>query len=389
MSKLKLMVVFMAFASLLSAASCGNKLDNRIKRAWGAAYRMNVSTDSDPQDMMEGIYAFGSRYNIVNAVTQKKEQALSYLTSGVITGLVKIDAKGPYFADRIGDRIGEQHRNQFIADLLSTDADINTSFIADNGRTFQINDFANRQMIVLDPETLAMEKKLITGPDGNELGWTNIAFSKGKLLATTWPNDKGKNVSVADLVQVSLGRPVEWGSYSGLIEQLGIAVALREYEKYRLTEEMAVFEANKKRGEAVSKPTLDSIELGGVWLKARSHVRKVVDLMKKNQNRDGSFSSHWHEKKVPPENVEELILYTGHALDFLAVALNDRQLEEPWVRSAADRLSRTIISNRYQLDDKNWAVTHAAHALFAYKDRLKNKGNPIKPAYSKTRKCCD
>jgi hypothetical protein len=82
-----------------------------------------------------------------------------------------------------------------------------------------------------------------------------------------------------------------------------------------------------------------------------------------------------------------LLLYTGHALDFLAVALNDNQLKEEWVQKTVTGLSGVMIRNKYRLQDKNWAVTHAAHALFFYRYRIQNIGNPF-PMTSPESGCC-
>jgi hypothetical protein len=383
-------VFIMALLCAALATSCGNRLAKRAAEAWMTTYRISLTTDDEPWKMFEGIYAFGSNYIIADSITQKRTQVVSYIGSGAIEWLIKEDADGPYFAAGKGDVPGELHRNQFLADLISAKVDPLAAFATESGETDQISDFTFRAMRRIDPDELTASNDLKTGPDGNELGWTLIAFSQAKLSLSSWKNQNGKQVGFTDLLEIALNRPVNWGSYEGTIEQLGIAVALNEYKKDRLAEAFYEYDVAVKKNPKTAglPPTMDSIALTGIWAKAQKHVDGVVAILKKNQNPDGTFSRYWFEKKQKSADFEEVLLYTGQALDFLAVALNDNQLKDEWVVKIVNSLSRIIARNRYQLQDKIWASTHAGHALFHYRDRLLNVGHPIKTYQGKDPDSC-
>lgn len=393
MKKLRHPIIFLLIICFaVFTTSCSDRLAKKAAKGWMAAQRPFVTTDDESWKMFEGIYAFGANFLLVDSVTQERTQALSYIAAGSIRGLIKKDAVGPYFAGRVGESPGEPHRNQFLADLISARVDSNTDFVADTGDTAQILEFTNRAMQKVDPDTLAASNTLITGPDGNELGWTLIAFSRAQLVLSSWTNEKGRQVYFTDLLQVALDRPIEWGSDEGLNEQIGIAVALYEYKKNRLSEALAAYDAFKKKnvGAAGEKPTIDTIELRGIWKEAQDHVDKVTAILKKNQNFDGTFSKSWHTARKPSGDLGELLLFTGQALDFLAVALNDNQLKEDWMRKTVTGLSDSILRNKYRLQNKNWALTRAAHALMCYRFRIMNTGNPFpkSPDGSVESGCC-
>jgi len=284
------------------------------------------------------------------------------------------------------------HRNQFIADVISARADPDSIFVTDAGNSVLISDFVARAMRKIDPGELTATDRLRTGPDGNELGWTLIAFSRAKLELADWVNEKRERIYFTDLLRIALDRPVNWGSYEGLIEQLGIAVSLHEYKKDRLADALAEHDALLKKNPKTAgpRPTIDTVELHGIWSEAQSHVDDVVALLKKNQNPDGSFSRSWHRGRKKPADFEEMLLYTGHALDFLAVALKDDQLAAPWVTKTLSALSKSISRNRYQLRDKIWAAAHAAHALMEYRNRLLAAGKPPEAVWARdpNSKCC-
>ncbi|MFA6449003.1 MAG: hypothetical protein WCX65_06040 [bacterium] len=383
-------IFLILLTGVVFSTSCGNRMTKKINNAWMAADRVTVTTDADPWKLVEGIYGYGDRYVVVDAVTQKRQQALSVISSGVFPDLIKFDNRGPYFEGKAGGKEAEQHRNQFLADLIVAQIDNETTFVLQNGDTAGLGQFTQRAMEKIDLADFAPSVPLATGPQGNELGWTLIAFSKANLVTSKWATETGKIVSFEDLLEAALARPVDWGSYEGLIEQLGIAVSVNEYKRFKLAEAFAEYESAKKKdrrfkGEA---PAMESVALLGVWEKAQKHVDQVVEMLKKNQNSNGSFSKFWYEKTQKPENAGELILYSGHALDLLDEALPDSRLEEPWVRLSVDELANSILDNRYKLEDKFWAAAHAAHALKAYQFRIKNKGKPM--AFMAVQKpCCD
>ncbi len=394
MKKTKILYMLFVISGIaLIASSCGGPV-RRADKAWGAAARMLVTTKDDPWKYAEAIYAFGPRFPVVDYVTQKRTQALMLLASGQTPGLIAQDSDGPYFTDKTTDgRIVQEHRDQVVADLMTAQIDPFTGFVTPDGDDVEIKRFLLRSMAKIDLDKLKSGDKVIPGANGNELGWTLIAFSLASLTISEWNNEKEDLVKFDDLMKIALGRPVEWGSYSGLMEQRGIAVALSEYKRYRFAEQTALYEASKKKknGKRMSKPSKDKIELKGVWKEAQKHVDGVIALMKKNQAEDGSFSDKWYSKKSVPKDVEQQVLYTGMALDYLMAALDEDGLNEPWVAKTVKILSRRVVKNRFFLYEKPWALTHAAHALQQYSVRVRHADQTPDWALNDQKKsgCCD
>jgi hypothetical protein len=53
----------------------------------------------------------------------------------------------------------------------------------------------------------------------------------------------------------------------------------------------------------------------------------------------------------------------------LSLSLDDRQLSEPWVTRAADRLV-TLLEQTSDVDVECGGLYHAAHGLLLYRDRV-------------------
>ncbi len=356
---------------LIICSSCGGGgVKGKVKDTMEIVYRMPVTTNDAPWKMMNGIYAVGMRYVILDAVSQERLQAASYIAGNGIPGLVREDEEGGFFSAKAGDMEGERHRDEFVSIFAEAGADASLSLLSGKGQMVGINTFIRRSMRMLDVERLRKNKEPVAGPDGNELGWTLMLMAYSHMLKSSWMNVKGNIISSEDIMQVALERPISWGSYNGLMENYGIAVALREYKKNLLKEEFAKFKAASKRNEDINivKPTIDSLELQGVWGQAQERVNRVIDTLEQNRNKQGIFTAEWYKGPKTGEPAEE-VLYTGLAMDFLTVALPDDELEAGWVRKAFDELAYIIRNNRYQLYEYNDALTKAAHALRAYYDR--------------------
>src|SRR5690606_24663592 len=60
---------------------------------------------------------------------------------------------------------------------------------------------------------------------------------------------------------------------------------------------------------------------------------------------------------------------TGHILEFLTAALSQDELEEPWVRRAALKVSEIFVKTK-DIPLECGALYHAAHGLVLYRARI-------------------
>jgi hypothetical protein len=229
-------------------------------------------------------------------------------------------------------------------------------------------------MTYIDPTAMSASDELVTGPYGNELGWTLIAFSHSNLHKSVWRNYKNRDMGMETLLSIAISRPIDWGSYEGLVEQAGIATALRTYMVNRLAEEKALSEAESKKGgsgKSGPAPDMRGLELKGTWDGARKHVSGVIEIMRENQNADGTFSATWHSGKQRADNEIDAILYTALALDFMGWALYDDELRDEMPRKAAKALIKSVEKLTPEILSENYfAASSAGRALRQHNDRL-------------------
>ncbi len=373
-SKIAALAVVLALSSV-ALSSCGDRLVKGNNKAWMALFNTPLSTQDEPWKLVEGIRAFGPRFSVPDSITAEREQAIALVAGGIAKGLkVEKDPMGAYFAAADGFPAPEEHRDQFIARLTGAPTDLTFSFIAKVGEPVQLDLFVRRAMTYIDPYSMSASDELVTGQYGNELGWTLAAFSHSNLHKTIWRNYKNRDMGMETLLSVAISRPVNWGSYEGLIEQAGIATALRTYMVNRLDEEKSLSEAERKKDESKKSgpaPDMRGLELKGTWDGARKHVNGVLETMRQNQNPDGTFSATWHSGKQRADNETDAILYTALALDFMGWAMYDDELRDEMPRKAAKALIKSVEKLTPEILSENYfAAASAGRALRQYNDRL-------------------
>lgn len=108
-------------------------------------------------------------------------------------------------------------------------------------------------------------------------------------------------------------------------------------------------------------------------MRAADVLEDAVDRARRFQQPDGSFSIHSFERPGTSPDVFARLGATGHVFEVLTVALDDDRLAEPWVRRAAERLTR-LLEQTADVDVECGALYHAAHGLALY--RLRTCGPP-------------
>lgn len=119
-------------------------------------------------------------------------------------------------------------------------------------------------------------------------------------------------------------------------------------------------------------------ELRGDWLLAHQKIMNAIQIARKLQNSDGSFSSKSYEGADHTTDVNQRFNTTGHTMEFLSIALPDEQLNEPWVRNAVWMLSRELIIHQKTEIDCG-PLFHTLDALILYRDRVRKKSNAAEP----------
>ena len=127
---------------------------------------------------------------------------------------------------------------------------------------------------------------------------------------------------------------------------------------HRLTGLTLAYKTREERGEPVD----------GAYLRAKQYVTKYKNYAYRLQNSDGSFSTEWFRGPGNEESLDRKLKTTGHILEWLLYAAEERDLQSPRIHRAANYLANIMYNNR----NKDWEagpLGHAIHALFLY-DRL-------------------
>jgi hypothetical protein len=106
----------------------------------------------------------------------------------------------------------------------------------------------------------------------------------------------------------------------------------------------------------------------GAWKEAADTIADYIKRAQKYQNPDGSFSTSYLQGKGNVPDSQLRLATTGHILEWLALALTDKELHQEWVERAADELTLMILRNVNEPLDGG-ALYHAAHGLHLYRAR--------------------
>jgi hypothetical protein len=121
-----------------------------------------------------------------------------------------------------------------------------------------------------------------------------------------------------------------------------------------------------------------------VWKEISEATVKHHDLAKKHQNADGSFSTDFFVGPANVNDAQRRINTTGHTLEWLALALSDQELREPWMQSAANAAALQILDLQGS-PIEGGSLYHSVHGLLIYYARVygKEKLGPHAPVLPK------
>jgi hypothetical protein len=308
-------------------------LKERIDAALDNVNRRDVLTTHAFWTIFHAILGLGPDVTLLDPDTGKRVKALDYICNGgMVRGLeFSPQADGVDVVTWAGSGVGQGHQDQFIAEMAQWGMPADRKF-AVAGKEYTYADF------------LRHSKDRVRVTDKQELSWAVLIIGQYFGTDIEWTNAAKEKVRFEDVVRYELGQPIETAACGGTHRLFGLTWV---YHLHR---------ANGRRKEGVWKDVADRIE----------HYKK---LAKKFQNPDGALSSNYVSKPGHSEDSQLRIATTGHVLEWLALALTDRELAEPWVQEAANALALMIL--RLQSDPiDGGALYHAVHGLLIYRARV-------------------
>ncbi len=160
----------------------------------------------------------------------------------------------------------------------------------------------------------------------------------------TWKSKWGEQWSIPRLIKEELAQPINGACCGGTHRLIGYSMAAQ---------------VRRKRGEPMD----------GQWLRAEKYVDNYHKYIIKLQNRDGSFSTSWLQKRDDSGDLERRIQTSGHILEFLVFSLPAEELTDPRIVAAVDYLNNAMLSTRKD-EAEIGPRGHALRALALYNERV-------------------
>jgi hypothetical protein len=201
------------------------------------------------------------------------------------------------------------------------------------GKVYTFGDFVNHA------------KARVRLNDKQELSWAIIIVGQYFGTDVRWTNRAGETIAFEDVVRYELNEPIiDCPACGGTHRLFGLTWVYHLHLQHG--------------GKTV-----------GVWKDVEACIARFKALARKYQNRDGSFSTNYFRGPGNVRDTQQRMATTGHILEWLALALSDAELREPWVQDAVNALVLMILENRAKGLDGG-ALYHAAHGLEIYRARV-------------------
>ncbi|MFP6614567.1 MAG: ADP-ribosylation factor-directed GTPase activating protein isoform b [Pirellulales bacterium] len=228
-----------------------------------------------------------------------------------------------------GTKAGQGHEDQWLAVLSQCNLPLDQKVI-----------FQGKEYIVED----ILQQSMWDVYEGKECSWTAIALVNYlEDLETEWKNSDGDNWTLERMIAMEADRNINRSACGGTHRLIGMTMALGEYRR--------------RDGK---------LEAG--WKKADQKIQESIVAARRYQQPDGSFSTHYFVRPGTSPDFALRINTTGHTLEFLALALDDRQLGEPWVTHAVASLCKLFKSTK-AVSLECGSLYHATHGLIEYYER--------------------
>jgi hypothetical protein len=309
-------------------------LKTRIEAAIKNIESRQLLTTNSFWTVFHGILGQGPETaTLLDPDTNKKSNAIDYIAGGGEIRGMKFIPMGQQGVDvRTGPQFeGQGHQDQFVAEMVQWGLPPAREFLID-GNKYPFREF------------LRYSKARARVTEEQELSWAVIIIGQHFGTDCRWTNKFGEDLQFEDLVRYELHRPIKTAACGGTHRLFGLTW---------------VYHLHLQKG---GKTT-------GVWKDVADKITRYKRQARKFQHSDGTFSTNYVSEPGNAKGAEQRIGSTGHVLEWLALALTDTELKEPWVQDAANALAMLVLDNG-QLDIESGALYHACHGLHLYHTRV-------------------
>ncbi len=324
-------------------------LANLVDQAIDLSSRRTLSTDvHTPWQIMHALLGMRQQFQINDR--GQKVNALEWVSAGP-----KFEGEDWFQVTEWGGRAHpyskpyafEGHANQSLA-ILSMLGLPATHELRAGEKTITIADMINHAKMEIN--------------DKEEVTWSLWSLSRYLSPDATWENKDGEVWSIERMAELQLKRlqskPMMQSPCGGTHAMFALAHARNVRLQNRLP-------------------------IRGVWLQSEQQIQKCIQLARVQQQQNGQFSTKFFDGKATEEDFDKRIASSGHVLEFLMIALPQRQLDDSWVRRGIEATARDIIANRQEYV-KCAPLYHAINGFRIYLDRTQPAAVPrriaVRPA---------
>lgn len=306
----------------------------RIEAAIENVRRRDLLLSNGFWTVFHGILGLGPSLKLRHPETNERVVAIDHIWSGgEMRGLIFIPTKHGLDVQSTGDGVGQGHQDQFVAEMGQWGMPADRKVVV-FGKEYTFLDFARHSQM-----------RASTSPTrGQELSWAVIIVGQYLGQDLTWTNMFGEKLHYEDMIRYELDASVEKAACGGTHRLFGLTWS---YHLHRL-----------KGGKAE-----------GVWKEVVEKTARYRDLAKKYQNADGALSTNFFSGPGNNADKTQRINSTGHMLEWLALALSDDELKEPWVQETANALALLILDMEGS-PIAGGTIYHATHGLLLYYSRV-------------------
>lgn len=317
----------------------------RLEAAIDSVIHRDLEVSHGFWTVFHGILGLGPDVMLLDRKTGKRTKALDYIRSGEIMPGLRFDNRGQgldVFTATETDRFFAQgHQDQFVAEMAQWGVPLGLKFKV-NGQDFTFADFVR------------YSKYRASASRKQELSWAILIVSEYEGTKLAWDNQFGETVTLEDMVKYELGSPMDPDEAIKL-GQLPLSCG-GTHRLYGLSWALNIHLQNGG-------------QLIGTWKKIDDKLNSYKKSIRNMQNKDGSFSTNWLVRKGDITDPGLRMTTTGHTFEWLALALNDAEIREPWMEQAASYLTQLVIELQRE-PVEGGALYHAVHGLLIYYARV-------------------
>jgi hypothetical protein len=231
----------------------------------------------------------------------------------------------------------EGHINQTLALMAFSNLPLSHEFQVAGGQTITLEQLIHHAKMTVNTR--------------EETTWTLWLLTHYLDIDDEWVNEHDQHWSIENLVSVQNRVDVNRAPCGGTHNLFAIAYARNAYLK--------------RYGR-----------LRGTWFEADQKIQRHIELARRLQNVDGSFSTEYFKGPGQSRDFNLRIASSGHNLEWLMMALPHQRLNEPWVRRGLATLATDLIHHASKPADCG-PLYHSLDALVLYRDRVAPK--PVTP----------